>query len=157
MRVVECEHGEPDPSTFEGRVVAAHLLDLIRGSFSANSPRAALTLLNQFFRPMKSGRLRLARIVNCLSEAMPAPAGYRRIELNMWFNSGSMVSRCGRPGNSLELAVIGEVQIHMDSLLNLQKRRNVVEQCLEGAFDWSPQEVDKMLTSLDDDDDVRPA
>lgn len=154
MKVKECEYGKPSPETFEGRILSARILDIIRGFITVNCPRAALVLIDEFFRPLVTGRLRLARIINRFSESAATLKGYRNIVMNVLYNGGLQSGRCGRPGSSMHLLLVGEVQVNLDSFFVAQKQRHLVLQYSRGEFDWSPSEANIVddSTLLDDDD-----
>jgi len=141
LKAKEREFGIPDAKTYNGRTVASRILDVVRGSITVDSPRAAHVLVEDFFKPLsgKASKLKLVRVVNGFSKEAP-DRNRRFIEMNVSLNCGSLVSRCGRPGVSIRVAVVGEVQINVERFLAVRKRCNLLTKFAKGDFDWPPEE-----------------
>jgi len=144
MKAKERQFGEPSHETYMGRVVASRILDVVRASISVATPRAALILLEEYFRPLNETRSRfqLVRVVNRFAEGAETLLGYRNMELSVLQNCGVLAGRCGRPGASMQVTIIGEVQINLEAYLAVRKRRHLIYKCSRGEFDWPPQETD---------------
>merc|ERR1712113_948101 len=112
--------GISDHHTYEGRTAASRVLDLVRGSILVNTPRAAVILVEEFFRPLGGGiKLKLKRIENRFSEKAETLLGYRNMELTLLYNGSLQPSKCNRHGKSLFVCLIGEVQIVQQDFLNV--------------------------------------
>merc|ERR1712204_98973 len=55
MKAQELEYCKPTHKTYEGRTQASSFLDIVRGTVMVNSPRAAVKLVNEYFRPLTQG------------------------------------------------------------------------------------------------------
>eukprot|EP00747_Dinoflagellata_sp_TGD_P184476 gnl/TRDRNA2_/TRDRNA2_40115_c0_seq1.p1 gnl/TRDRNA2_/TRDRNA2_40115_c0~~gnl/TRDRNA2_/TRDRNA2_40115_c0_seq1.p1 ORF type:complete len:892 (-),score=196.87 gnl/TRDRNA2_/TRDRNA2_40115_c0_seq1:73-2748(-) len=144
IKIKERQFGVASPDTFVGRTIAAKILDIVRGSITVNSPKAAVILLNEFLRPLTSeaNKLELAYIKNSYSakaeSSIDSPP--RRIEVNLFWNGGLQASPCGRQNVSLPVAIVGEVQIVLEEFLAVRKRRHLLYKCWRGDFDWSEED-----------------
>jgi len=151
--------------SYEGRTSAAKLLDIVRGSVTVRSPAAAMALLMEYFRPLKltEDKAELVCVRNRFSrDRAETLQGYRNIEMNIFWNGGLRAGR-GSPTdeNDLPLAIIGEVQIVLEDYLAVKKRRHLIYKCMNGHFDWHPDDQFDDLDALakresgglDDDDD----
>mmetsp|Transcript_116010 Transcript_116010/g.247978 ORF Transcript_116010/g.247978 Transcript_116010/m.247978 type:complete len:882 (+) Transcript_116010:63-2708(+) len=162
MKVKERKYGEATHETYQGRVLASQVLDVVRCSITVRNPKAVLALI-EFFRPLTliQNKLELVRINNRFSEDAETLQGYRNVELNVFFEGGLRAGRCDRPGKTVHVAMVGEVQILMDEYLNVRKRRHLLYKFNRGEFDWTPevptsqalQSVGGSSMSLHDDDD----
>mmetsp|Transcript_109777 Transcript_109777/g.321403 ORF Transcript_109777/g.321403 Transcript_109777/m.321403 type:complete len:876 (+) Transcript_109777:102-2729(+) len=156
IKAKEREFGVSTHTDYQGRVLASNVLDLIRGSITVSSPQAALVLMNDFIRPIEQsrGRLKLVRIENRFHADARTEHGYRNLALTVIFDGGLTAGRCGRPGASMQVAVVGEVLVNLASFAEVQRRRQVLTECAGGAFDWLPREegaAEKGGLNVDDD------
>jgi len=147
MKTKETELGGVDCATSAGRRVASHLLDIVRLSVTVNNARAAVLLVDEFFRPMTifENRCELVRIRNGFHESAATASGYRSLLLNVYFDGGlRSVERSGVAGSGfgagsgsceLHLALVGEVQVVLSGFLSIKKRMHVVTRYLAGEFD----------------------
>lgn len=155
IKVKERRFGETSSDTYEGRTVAAKVLDVVRCSICVKSAEAAMTLVNEFFRPaqVKEHKFELVRIINRFSESGETLAGYRSLDLNVLWVGGHRASLCGRPGKNLMHAIVGEVQIVLEDYLAVRKRRHIIYKCSNKVYDWPPEDVATGgSTALTDDD-----
>lgn len=168
-RIKQKEHqiGKPSEKTYEGRTVAAQILDIVRGSCIVNSPQAAYKLL-QTFRQLNTAehKLRLVRVRNGYSQEAESNFGFREIELNVLFKGGLQAGACGRPHSSLQVAMVGEVVVILGDFVNARKGAYLLHRVKRGDFDWdgsvhneSVEETDDVMAglqsqSLHDDDDA---
>merc|ERR1711862_406735 len=135
-------YGESTHKTYEGRVLASKVLDCIRCSVTVNTARAAVTIYEEFFRPLKliQDKLHLVRVRNRFNENAETLAGYRNIEMNLLWDGGLRSGKCGRPNRSLRLSLIGEVQIVLKDFIAVRKRRHLLYKCSKGDFAWPPED-----------------
>jgi hypothetical protein len=151
----ERQYGESTHETYQGRTLAANVLDIIRGSILVKCPRAAVTLVNDYFRPLKQSgnKLQLVRVVNRFNDRAETLAGYRNIELNVLWDGGGRSSFCGRHAHNIQVCFVGEVQIVLDSFLSIKKRRHLIYKCARGEFDWQKTDVEDHHNDLGQDDE----
>jgi len=147
MKKKEAELGGVDYSTFAGRRVASHLLDIVRLSVTVNKARAAVLLLDEFFRPMNifENRCELVCIRNDFHKSAATSSGYRSLVLNVYFDggvrtvegNGAVTSSCrvGFGNCEMHLALIGEVQVVLLDFLSMKKRMHLITRYLAGEFD----------------------
>jgi len=111
-RMKEDERGRSlvsSADTFEGRTTAASCLDLIRGTISVDTPKAALAVLDSFKKfDTADYRFKLVQVKNSFNEASVGMDGYRFLELNVLFKLGTTYGACGREGTSLMISIVGE-------------------------------------------------
>jgi hypothetical protein len=145
--------GEPTASTYEGRTVAAKILDVVRCSVAVKTPQAALELLNDFRKLDPSmDRMELMKVVNRWSKDSETLWGYRDLELNVAYNMGMRAAACDRQGKQHRVAIIGEVTIVLESFLELKRRRAPLYNFTKGNYDWLPGSL--ALGDHDDDEFV---
>lgn len=147
--------------TYEGRTRAARVLDVIRSSITVSSPEGMVVLLKEYFKPLqtKENLLRLVRLTNRFSSTAETLHGYRSIEMNLLWNGGLRAGLCARPHAHVQIQIIGEVQIVLEDILAIHKRRHLVYKCARGDFDWSQEgrlaaaagAAGAFLGALDDD------
>jgi ankyrin repeat protein len=156
IRAKERRFDDGSWETYEGRTVAAKVLDVVRGSICVKSPDAANILVEEFFRPatMIDNKFEVVRIRNGFNENAETLLGYRYLEINIHWQGGIRVGECGRPHTSLQHAIVGEVQIVLEDYLAVRKRRHIIYKCSTGVFDWPPEDknVDR-TSSMDISDD----
>jgi hypothetical protein len=157
MKEKERRFGESSHETYKGRTAAANILDVVRNSITVKCPKAAMVLINEYFKPLnKTGsKMQLVRIVNRFNDKAETLAGYRNIEMNIMWNGGLRASACGRPSHSMQLCIIGEVQIVLDSFLKVRKRRHLLYKCSRGTFDWQAGDAEEHDANLGCDEDEK--
>eukprot|EP00931_Biecheleriopsis_adriatica_P087093 TRINITY_DN61612_c0_g1_i1.p1 TRINITY_DN61612_c0_g1~~TRINITY_DN61612_c0_g1_i1.p1 ORF type:complete len:926 (+),score=200.18 TRINITY_DN61612_c0_g1_i1:27-2780(+) len=146
---------KPSASSYEGRCTAANILDVVRGTIAVNCPKAALMLLDKFRHLARlESKLTLVRIKNLYSERANVEnlAGYRRIEMNVYMRCGVYPSACGREGKSLNISLVGELNIVLQDYLHVKKRRHLVFKLHRGLYDWGSRDID----SEDEEDEEQP-
>lgn len=142
MAAKERSLGEPTASTYEGRTVAAKILDVVRCSITVKSPQAALELLNDFRKlDPNSDRMELMQVVNRWNKDSETLLGYRDLELNVSYNMGLRSAACERQGKQHKVAIIGEVTIVLEDFLQLKRSRSVLYNFTKGYFDWVPGDI----------------
>eukprot|EP00928_Gymnodinium_smaydae_P002820 TRINITY_DN11024_c0_g1_i2.p1 TRINITY_DN11024_c0_g1~~TRINITY_DN11024_c0_g1_i2.p1 ORF type:complete len:878 (+),score=182.91 TRINITY_DN11024_c0_g1_i2:37-2634(+) len=142
----ENEHnlGTSSHDTADGRRIASRYLDVIRCSVEVNTPKAALTLLNDVFRPMKlqTHRMRVLRIANGFSESAAHDNGYRDLVLNVEFDGGLYTCEGAKDlhvnlwSEEVSIQLVGEIRIELSSFCAVRKRMNLVDMGLAGGFDY---------------------
>jgi len=147
MKTKEAELGGVDYATSAGRRVASHLLDIVRLSVTVNNARAAVLLVDEFFRPMTifENRCEIVRISNGFHKSAATASGYRSLVLNVHFDggvrtmegSGAAGSSCmvGLGSCEFHLALVGEVQVVLLDFLSMKKRMHLITRYLAGEFD----------------------
>uniref|UniRef100_A0A7S4QR61 EF-hand domain-containing protein n=1 Tax=Alexandrium monilatum TaxID=311494 RepID=A0A7S4QR61_9DINO len=140
MKVKEGQFGSSSHASYEGRTLASKIFDVIRGTIVVSCLNVVSVLLHDFFRPL-DGRLKLVRIENLFSEDARPVHGFRNVVLTLAFDGGLMAGRCGRPGASMQVALLAEVQITLESFEEVQKNRQVLYDCWRGMYDWEPEDV----------------
>merc|ERR1712187_297794 len=102
------------------------------------TPRAAVILLEDFFRPLKliQDKLHVVRVRNRFSENAETLAGYRNVEMSVLWDGGIRSGKCGRPDTKVHFSLIGEVQINLEDYLAVRKRRHLLYKCSRGEFNW---------------------
>jgi len=132
---------KPSADTFEGRTTTSQVLDMVRGTISVNSPKAALRMLDLFRSLDKSlDRLLLVRVINRYHPESETFCGHRFIEMNVLFRNGVRAGACGREGKSIDLALVGEVCIVLDDWLKVHRQRHLLYKLQQGFFDWAPED-----------------
>lgn len=158
MKVKEAELGVVNHTTHAGRWVASGILDVIRMSVTVNRPRAAVILLNEFFRPMTllENRIQLVRVVNNFHEEAETSNGYRDVVLNMYFDGGTRsVQRCSVAFSStgtgavqdIHLSLVGEVQLVLQEFSSVKKRMHLITRYSSGEFDHKPRSPEQRPAS----------
>ncbi|CAE8730436.1 unnamed protein product, partial [Polarella glacialis] len=105
----------------------------------------AMLLLDEFFRTLETGPAsngKLVRVKNLYSEKSETWKGMRLMELNLLHRGGLQVSACGRPDKSLNVSLVGEVQIYLKEFICVRKRRHLLYKFSKGHFDWGPEDED---------------
>jgi len=146
MQRKETEYGLPGYEQHESRWVASGILDPLSASVVANSPRAALLLLSEFFRPLVLSRnhLELVRVVNNFNKEVNAERGYRDIKLNIQWDGGV---RHGQ-ASDMQLGLVGEVRIALEEFAAVKERMCVIDEYMSGEFDYGlPTQRPKKLGS----------
>mmetsp|Transcript_97396 Transcript_97396/g.252023 ORF Transcript_97396/g.252023 Transcript_97396/m.252023 type:complete len:876 (-) Transcript_97396:89-2716(-) len=130
--------GRASYETYEGRTLAAGVLDLVRCSITVSKPSLATALLDDFFRPLtiQEDKLQLVKVTNRFNEKAETLIGYRDIVLNLHMDFGVMSGACGRDGISFKQALVGEVQIVLEDFIAVRKRRHLLFKLQRGVFDW---------------------
>jgi hypothetical protein len=142
MAAKERSLGEPKASTYEGRTVAAKILDVVRCSIAVKTPQAALALLNDFRKlDPSSDRMELMQVVNRWNKDSETLWGYRDLELNVSYNMGLRSAACDRQGKQHKVAIIGEVTIVLEDFLELKRRRSALYNFTKGYYDWVPGDI----------------
>eukprot|EP00439_Symbiodinium_sp_Y106_P044240 s2306_g5.t1 len=161
-------------SASAGRTTTSQVLDMVRGTISVNSPKAALRMLDLFRILDKSlDRLLLVRVINRYHPESETFCGHRFIEMNVLFRNGVRAGACGREGKSIDLALVGEELHHMEAQIGLEQC-NLLEVCIvlddwlkvhrqrqdsrhllyklqQGFFDWAPEDPDEEPADEGDD------
>jgi hypothetical protein len=148
----ERRFGEASHDTYAGRTMAAHCLDVIRGSITVKQPRAVCLLIERLKQlTPKENKMQVVRVTNRYSEKADALNGYRNVEINIICDLGMHPSGCGRPKHFQHLAIVGEVQIILDDFLEVKKRRHHLYKLFRGEYDWSPEDALQGANWGDDD------
>jgi len=150
--------GESTHENYEGRTMAAQVLDVVRCSIIVSSPLMACRLIDEVFQPLRLSRdkIEVMRIENRFSAAANTEElmGDRNIELTVMMEPGVRATACGRKDHSLHLKIIGEVQIVLEDFLNVRERRILLTKAARGEYDWPDEpfeEDDKGLVPAEDD------
>jgi len=141
--------------SFDSRTTAASCLDPVRGTISVDSPEAALAVL-QAFRDLDitDDRLQLVQVQNHFNEAADGLHGFRYVEMNVQFKCGPMPGICGREGKSLQVALVGEVNIVLEEHLAIKQRRSLQYKLWRGFFDWRQEEEEAKDDAAAEDTDA---
>eukprot|EP00428_Durinskia_dybowskii_P020078 CAMPEP_0170212662 /NCGR_PEP_ID=MMETSP0116_2-20130129/5949_1 /TAXON_ID=400756 /ORGANISM="Durinskia baltica, Strain CSIRO CS-38" /LENGTH=882 /DNA_ID=CAMNT_0010463201 /DNA_START=91 /DNA_END=2739 /DNA_ORIENTATION=+ len=133
--------------SYQARTLPANVLDVVRCSVTVKEPRAALMLIDDVFDELKvqKNKLECLRVVNRFSHECSAEdlMGYRNIELTMLLDAGMQPSACQRPGHTIHVRLIGEIQIIIEDFLRVRKLRYLLFKCSRGEFDWAKQEAEQ--------------
>jgi len=147
MKAKEPALGAVSSATNAGRWVASRVLDVVRTSVTVSTPRAAVILLDEFFRPLdiKEDRAVLVQVVNNFNKTAETAHGYRDLVLNLSFDGGmrSTNSGCGASSKDVHLALVGEVRIVLEEFLSVKKRMHLITQYAAGVFDHKLPSLDK--------------
>lgn len=146
--------GQAENDTYECRVRAGKVLDVVRCSISVGTPKLAVLVVDEVFEPLRlaKDRVQLMRIENRFSQDadVQKTAGYRNIELTCLFDMGFKPGLCGR--KEIKVQLLGEVQIVLEDFIALAKRRSVLERINRGEFDWDESDpVPDSITQADED------
>jgi len=136
LKQKELEFGTPDALTHGGRFVARNILDLVRCTVSVNCPRAAVVLLNDFFRPLSisKNRLQLVRIENRFHEDAQVASGCcRDLSLNIHYDGGNR--KVNVKEDDAYLSLVGEVKVVMEDFASVLDRSNLIQKYSAGEFD----------------------
>jgi ankyrin repeat protein/Ca2+-binding EF-hand superfamily protein len=160
MKKDEAQYGEVAHDSVLGRRVSSHFLDVMRCRIVANSPRAIVVLLEEFFEPNNETlhKIVLTRVRNDFHpDSQHHVHGYRELVLNVFFNGGD-VSRfvCGSAqqqgkkktsvtASSNKLGLIGEVRITLKSFDVVRKRMHLLAAYAAGEFDHPHLDEDQFL------------
>lgn len=76
--------------------------------------------------------------------------------MNVLFKCGLMPSPF-QAGQTLEVNLVGQVHIELESFSSLQDRRRLIQQLSKGVYDWGhmdeeAEEEEDLLTTLNHDD-----
>lgn len=138
----EKRYGEASWETYESRTLCSKVLDIVRCSICVKTPEEAITLINDFFRPLDGKHhLELVLIHNRFNEKAETLAGYRCIQLFIYWDGGYRAGTCGRPDAQILHALVGEVQIVLEDYLAVKKRRHIIYKCRNGVYDWPADDL----------------
>lgn len=131
--------------THPGRRVASGFLDVVRCAITVNCPRAAVLLLEDFFRPLRLGtdKIELIRVENGFHKDAKPEYGYRDLVLNLHWTGAPQrcppQARGGGPSAAraaeMSLAVVGEVRISLEEFVAVRNRMQLITKYLAGGFD----------------------
>lgn len=147
----------PPSDSYADRTLDAVLhLDAIRALIVCSSTRTAVMLYNEFFRTLNFGEadqdLKIVRCLNRFSPEADVSKGFRNLNMNLEFNMGKVATACGRPGRTVDLRIIGEVRIMLESFIDIVQKRALIVKAVRGEFDWQ-QDRDDFNKGFQDDDD----
>jgi len=145
--------------TYRGRTAAATMLDIVRCCIVAKDPKTVLQLLAAFRNLTGAGeKFKVVRVKNRFSEQATTVDGYRQVSVSVLFKCGLMPSPF-QAGQTLEVNLVGEVRIALESFLALKDRRHLIHRLSKGLYDWGPLDAEEeggeevnMNCSLHDDD-----
>mmetsp|Transcript_102786 Transcript_102786/g.257850 ORF Transcript_102786/g.257850 Transcript_102786/m.257850 type:complete len:871 (+) Transcript_102786:78-2690(+) len=156
IKVKEAKSGTSAHDTYQSRTVASKVMDIVRCSITVSCPRAAIKLLDEVFKPLsvRENKLEVLRIENGFSSSadMEASMGYRNIQLSILMDAGFRPTACGRKDSTINLQIIGEVQILLQDFLDVRKQRHLIFKAARGEFDWTEEMPPRKDSGLDDDD-----
>mmetsp|Transcript_34566 Transcript_34566/g.78990 ORF Transcript_34566/g.78990 Transcript_34566/m.78990 type:complete len:920 (+) Transcript_34566:30-2789(+) len=129
------------------RSAACAAMDLLRGSIVVKNPSAAVTLVDDYFRPLtiRDNKMELVSIKSSFNSKADPPTGYREIVLNVIWDGGLRSAPCGRPNVNLQFTLCGEVKIILEDFLVYKKKMHLINKFLAGEFDHKDVEESTRL------------
>merc|ERR1711879_1096350 len=133
MKKKELAYGKPTYEVHEGRWVASQLLDPLRASVVVSTPKEAMMLLEEVFRPLtlSKNRMELVQVVNGFNKEARPEHGYRDLVLNIRWDGGV---RAGYVAD-VHLCLIAEIRIILQDFLVVKKQMRLIDKYLSGDYD----------------------